>query len=97
MDAFIKKDKRDLFKDKFDSLGFGKGVFTSKARIGKDINSFDYYYRNIDEGLILAINKRYRLMLVTPMGESPFMESQKQFFQDLLDLDYIEFRKNQFD
>ena len=37
------------------------------------------------------------LKLITPMGESPFMEVQNQFYQDLINDDFIEYKSGKFD
>lgn len=47
--------------------------------------------------LFLIVTMDKELHLVTPMGESPFMETHKKEFEDLLDEGFIEFQKGQFD
>lgn len=97
MRAYIKKDKRKIFRSQAKRLGFGTGVFTSKAATNVDIEGPNYYYRKITDHLLLVIDKQYRLRLITPMGESPFMELHKDKFKDLLDLELVEYRKGEFD
>lgn len=78
MKAYIKKEKRKEFKSKAKELGFKLS---------------NYYFRIVEDPVFLILNKQWRMMLVTPMGESPYMEAHKDKFQDLIDLDYIEFKE----
>lgn len=61
------------------------------------------YVRNVGRDdndpipVYLIITMDRELHLVTPMGESPFMESQQAHYKDLLDDDMIEYVKGAFD
>lgn len=87
MKAFIKKDKWQRFKHAY-NIYFG--FYTT-------LNA-KYYVKPLDENCSLVINKKTRqLDLVTPMGESPFMEVHKQFYNDLIEADFIEYKQGKFD
>ena len=47
--------------------------------------------------VFLIVTMDREIHLVTPMGESPFMESQEHTFKDLLDDDFVEYVKGEFD
>ena len=88
MRAYIKEDKWEKFKELSNKYGFY--IDTMKPK--------QYLTKVIDEDLILLVQKRTReLHLVTPMGESPFMEVHTQFYKDLYDEGYIEFIEGKFD
>ena len=46
--------------------------------------------------LFIFVNRLRRVSLITPFGESPFMESWKEAYKDLLDDGYIELEENKF-
>lgn len=88
MRAFIKEDRWEKFKELSNKYGFYIDVKKPKL----------YLTKVIDEDLILLVQKKTReLHLVTPMGESPFMEVHTQFYKDLFDDGYIEFIESRFD
>ena len=88
MRAFIKEDKWKEFKELTNKYGFY--IDTKKPS--------KYYAKPIDEDIILWVDKKTReLHLITPMGESPFMEVHTQFYKDLFDEGYIEFMEGRFD
>ena len=88
MRAFIKEDKWKEFKELTNKYGFY--IDTKKPS--------KYYAKSIDEDIILLVDKKTReLHLITPMGESPFMEVHTQFYKDLFDEGYIEFMEGRFD
>lgn len=47
--------------------------------------------------LYLCITMDAELHLVSPMGESPFMETHKDVFMDLINLDMVEFVEGDYD
>lgn len=88
MRAFIKEDKWKEFKELINKYGFY--IDTKKPT--------KYYTKMIDSDMLLLVAKKTReLHLITPMGESPFMEVHIQFYKDLFDEDYIEFMEGRFD
>lgn len=88
MRAFIKEDKWDKFKELSNKYGFY--IDTKKPKL--------YLTKIIDDDMVLLVQKKTReLHLLTPMGESPFMEVHTQFYKDLFDEGYIEFIESRFD
>lgn len=88
MRAFIKDSRWDQFQEISDRYGF----YIDLKKPNK------YLTKIIDDDMILLVQKKTREMhLLTPMGESPFMEVHKQFYQDLFDDGYVEFVESRFD
>ncbi|MGM9543511.1 MAG: hypothetical protein ACI3T9_00860 [Romboutsia timonensis] len=88
MRAYIKEDKWDKFKELSNKYGFY--IDTKKPK--------KYLVKTIDTDMVLLVQKKTReLHLITPMGESPFMEVHTQFYKDLYDEGYIEFVEGRFD
>lgn len=88
MRAFIKEDKWDKFKELSNRYGFYLDLKKPKQ----------YLTKVIDEDMILLVQKKTReLHLITPMGESPFMEVHTQFYRDLFDDGFIEYVESRFD
>lgn len=88
MRAFVKQELWDQFKNTSNKYGFY--IDAKKPKL--------YLTKVIDEDLILLVQKKTReLHLITPMGESPFMEVHTQFYKDLFDDGFIEFIESRFD
>ena len=88
MKAFIKESKWEEFKELCSKYGFGVSLKKPKQ----------YFQKVIDEDIMLLINKKTReLILITPMGESPFMEVHKDTYKDIYDMGYIEYEEGRFD
>lgn len=88
MRAFIKEDRWDEFKELCSKYKFGISQVKPKQ----------YFQKEIDVDLLLLVNKKTReLKLITPMGESPFMEVHVNTYQDLYDDGYIEYVEGRFD
>lgn len=86
MDAFIKKERWQEFKKDYVDYGFTLAV------------NPNYYIKPIDKNLLLIISRRNRrLKSLTPIGESPFMEVQKEYYEDIYLKGFIEYKKNRFD
>ena len=93
MRAFIKSDKWAQFVVYALSMGF----MPDELPTGEPV-----YCRNPRPDLpnnhtMLVITSDMELHLLTPLGESPFMEAHKNCFEDLIDKDWIEFVKGDFD
>ena len=94
MRAFIKMDKWASFMINHTLYGFLTDVRANEKSV---------YVRNIGHDaneplpIYLVITMDRELHLVTPMGESPFMESHEADFSDLIDDDLIEYVKGEFD
>lgn len=87
MKAYIRKDKWNDFKENYLDYWFLP-----------PIDDIPFYVKTIEKNLKLIINKKTReLKLITPMGESPFMETQNQFYQDLINDDFIQYKSGKFD
>lgn len=88
MKAYIKENKWEEFKELCSKYGFGVSLKKPKQ----------YFQKVIDEDIMLLINKKTReLILITPMGESPFMEVHKDTYKDIYDRGYIEYEEGRFD
>lgn len=88
MKAYIKKERFDEFKR--DYLEYG---FTLAAKPEKG------WVKIIDpDGLYVIVMRRTReVKLLAGMGTSPFMEVHKDKYQDLVDKDFIEYKKGRYD
>lgn len=88
MKAYIKKERFDEFKR--DYLDYG---FTLAAKPEKG------WVKVIDpNGLYIIVMRRTReVKLLTGIGGSPFMEVHKDKYQDLVDKDFIEYKKGRYD
>jgi hypothetical protein len=88
MKAYIKKERFDEFKR--DYLDYG---FTLAAKPEKG------WVKVIDpDGLYVIVMRRTReVKLLAGMGGSPFMEVHKDKYQDLVDKDFIEYKKGRYD
>lgn len=87
MKAFIKEDKWEEFKYNYTDFKFSLLYSPNK-----------FYTKVIDSELHLIVSRKTReLLLVTPMGTSPFMEVHKKFYQDLYDQGFVEYVKGKFD
>ena len=93
MRAFIKIDRWLEFVFSHMEYGF----MTDENPLTKK----DMYVRPVDMkkpmSLFLIVTMDRELHLVTPMGESPFMETQEEHFKDLIDKGYVEYEKGEFD
>lgn len=88
MRAFIKEERWDEFKELCSRYKFGVSLTKPKQ----------YFQREVDIDLLLLVNKKTREMkLITPMGESPFMEVHIGSYQDLYDDGFVEFVEGRFD
>ena len=88
MKAYIKENKWEEFKELCSKYGFGVSLKKPKQ----------YFQKVIDEDIMLLVNKKTReLLLITPMGESPFMEVHKDTYKDIYDMEYIEYEEGRFD
>lgn len=87
MKAFIKKEKCEEFKKDYVKYGFSFAVFPDK-----------FYTKPIDRFLVILISRKTReIKLITPYGESPFMEVQGNYFEDLITNNFVEYKKGIFD
>ena len=86
MRAFIRQDKWEEFKKDYVFYNFSLAP------------NPNYYIKNIERNLLLVVSRRKKeLRLITPLGESPFMEAHKEKYKDLIENNFIEFKKGKFD
>lgn len=87
MKAFIKQEKWEEFKRDYVKYGFSLAAFPNK-----------FYTKSITRFLAIIISRRTReIKLITPYGESPFMEVQENYYLDLVANSFIEYKKGKFD
>ena len=98
MRAIIKRNKWVEFINTYQAYGFTMDILPKEYRgsktiyvrpVGKDNNVVTMTY--------LIVSMDGELHLVTPMGESPFMESHKDKFEDLIAMNFIDFVKGEYD
>lgn len=89
MKVYIKKDKWNEFKENYSKYNFMPSI---KKGYG--------YVKPLYDGniLVCVIAKTRRLTLLTGLGgESPFMEAHKDKYKELIEDDFIEYKKGRFD
>ena len=87
MRAIIKRSKWVEFMNTYQVYGFTMDILPSKYRGSKTIYVRPVEMNGSPSPMImtyLIISMDGELHLVTPMGESPYMESHKDKFEDLL-------------
>lgn len=88
MKAYIKKEKFDEFKKDYLYYGFNLAAKPEKGWV-KEIDP---------DGLYVIVMRRTReVKLLAGMGTSLFMEVHKDKYQDLVDKDFIEYKKGRWD
>lgn len=100
MRAIINRNKWVEFMNTYQVYGFTMDILPKEYRGSKTI-----YVRPVDTDgspspmimTYLIVSMDGELHLVTPMGESPFMESHKDKFEDLIDNGLIDFVKGEYD
>ena len=81
------KEKWEEFKKDYVKYGFSFAVFPD-----------EFYTKPIDRFLVILISRKTReIKLITPYGESPFMEVQGNYFEDLITNNFVEYKKGIFD
>lgn len=98
MRAIIKRNKWIEFMNTYQAYGFTMDTLPKKWNGSKTIYARPVNPKNDPICLeYLLITMDGELHLVTPMGESPFMESHKDKFEDLITMDLIDFVKGDYD
>lgn len=87
MRAYIKKSKWNMFKEHCVSR-YG---FTQMEK------PMFLYTKRIDKIMLLIIPITRELILTTPMGISPFMESHKNLYKELIMDDMVFYKEGKFD
>lgn len=93
MRAFIKESSWYEFTASTMANGFFHECFSTGER-GWVRNPIPEDPRN---HTILVVTEDKEIHLVTPMGESPFMEKHEDCFKDLKNKGWVEYRKGDFD
>lgn len=98
MRAIIKRSKWVEFINTYQVYGFTMDMLPSDYKGSKTIyvrpvNPKDYSISM----MYLIVSMDGELHLTTPMGESPFMESHKDKFEDLIAMDFVDFVKGEYD
>ena len=93
MRAFIKQDRWVNFLATSMSYGFSSDTkpHSNESMLVRPVDNKEF----LPIFLIITMDKE--LHLITPMGESPFMETQEHTFKDLVDDGLIEYVKGEFD
>lgn len=93
----FKKDKWTEFTEHYVKYGFYmdtikyKRVYVRIVNIQQNTNNMEL------DSIFLIITMDGFVHLVTPSGESPFMESHESAFKDLLNAGFVEYVKGEFD
>lgn len=99
MRAFIKEGCWLQFVTSYPSLGF----LSTKLPEGNVKNKYGAitYSRPYDNEpdcmVYLVVTMDRELHIITPMGESPFMEAHERAFKDLLEGDMVEYVEGEYD
>ena len=100
MRAIINRNKWVEFMNTYQVYGFTMDTLPSKYRGSKTIYArpvgIDASFSPITM-IYLVVSMDGELHLFTPIGESPFMESHKEKFMDLIDNGLIDFVKGEYD
>lgn len=97
MRAFIKQDKWVNFLATSMHYGFSsdENPKTKQSILVRIVNGPNDFKGFCDVFLVITMDRE--LHIVTPLGESPFMETHEAHFKDLIDDDLIEYVKGEFD
>lgn len=95
--AFVKKDKWVNFLATSMHYGFSsdENPKTNESFLARVVHGPNKLADIFDVFLIITMDRE--LHIVTPFGESPFMETHEAHFKDLIDDDLIEYVKGEFD
>ena len=100
MRAFIKKESWLQFITTYVSFGFLSTKIPEGSHSYKKYGALSYYrpYDNEPGCMVyLVVTLDRELHVITPMGESPFLESHEKAFKDLVDMEMIEYVKGKYD
>lgn len=100
MRAFIKEGSWLNFVTAYPSYGFLSTKIPKDTELYKRYGVISYsrpYDNDPDCMVYLVVTMDKELHVITPMGESPFMESHEEAFKDLVDANMIEYKKGKYD
>ena len=93
MRAFI----REECKYEFSANSMAYGFFNDLLPTGERVWVRNPRPDDPKNHTMLVITSDMEIHLVTPMGESPFMEAHKDCFKDLISEGLVEFKEGDFD
>ena len=100
MRAFIKEGSWLNFVTAYPSYGFLSTKIPKDTELYKRYGVISYsrpYDNDPDCMVYLVVTMDRELHVITPMGESPFMESHEEAFKDLVNANMIEYKKGKYD
>ena len=101
MRAFIKEGCWMNFVTAYPSYGFLMTKIPEGSNVYKRYGAVSYsrpYTPNDPFCMVyLVISLDKELHIITPNGESPFLEAHEQAFADLIEADMIEYKKGKYD
>lgn len=100
MRAFIKEGAWLNFVTTYPRYGFLSTNIPKGTELYKRYGAISYsrpYDNDPDCFVYLVITMDRELHVITPMGESPFMESHEKAFKDLIKADMIEYKEGKYD
>ena len=100
MRAFIKESSWLNFISIYPSYGFLSTKIPEGSKSYKKYGAISYsrpYDTDPNCMVYLVITLDRELHVITPMGESPFLESHERAFKDLVDADMIEYKNGKYD
>ena len=101
MRAFIKEGSWLNFVTAYTSYGFLMSKIPEGTDVYKHYGAVSYsrpYEPNDPTCFVyLVVTLDRELHIITPMGESPFMETHEKAFKDMLDADMIEYKEGKYD
>lgn len=100
MRAFFKEGAWLKFITTYPSYGFLSTKIPKDTELYKRYGAISYsrpYDNDPDCMVYLVVTIDKELHVITPMGESPFMESHEDAFKDLVNADMIEYKKGKYD
>ena len=100
MRAFIKEGCWINFLSTYPSYGFLSTKIPEGSESYKKYGAISYsrpYDNEPDCMVYLVVTLDRELHVITPMGESPFLESHKEAYLDLFCADMIEYVKGEYD
>ena len=100
MRAFIKEGCWLNFVSTYPSYGFLSTKIPEGSHAYKKYGALSYsrpYDNEPDCMVYLVVTLDRELHVITPTGESPFLESHKEAYLDLFRADMIEYKKGKYD
>lgn len=100
MRAFIKEEAWCNFITTYTGYGFLSTKIPEGSDVYKKYGAMSYsrpYDNEPDCMVYLVVTLDRELHVITPMGESPFLEAHEHAFKDLVDDNMVEYKKGKYD